>query len=174
MALSGGKVLVIGVGNVFRSDDGVGVAVASRLRSHRIPGSVEVVEGGADPFGLMEPLARAERVILIDAVSMGAPPGTIRVFSGDRVESGLRSCSPVLHTFHLVDVIGIAARLGSRPAITIVGIQPYSTDFGDRLTRSMEAKVPALVETVLRLVEERIGRGRCKPDALERMRLSGP
>jgi hypothetical protein len=131
----------------------------------------------------MEYLARAERVILVDAVSMGARPGTIRVFSGEDVERGLRSCSPVLHTFHLVDVIGIAARLGIRPAITIVGIQPYSTDFGDHLTLSMVAKVPALVETVLRHAEVPVARsvgGRLRflrknplPNSFESARIEG-
>jgi hydrogenase maturation protease len=71
------KTLVLGLGNVIMSDEGVGVHVVRRLEKHGLPDGVECLDGGTGGFILLEPLQNAERVILIDAAADGNPPGTV-------------------------------------------------------------------------------------------------
>src|SRR2546425_140515 len=69
-------VLVIGVGNEYRSDDGVGLAVLRVLKAAGLPQTC-FIESNGDAMGLLEAWAAATNVILIDAVASGAAPGTI-------------------------------------------------------------------------------------------------
>lgn len=149
-----GNCVVIGLGNPFRSDDGVGVVVAGELCRRELPPSVEVIDAGADEFGLIEHFRNAEQVILVDAVSMGAPPGTVRTFSSEKFRDLPASRNLALHTFGLADVVELCARMGIRPRVTIVGIEPQSTAPGDRVSELIRRKVPDLVEAVLHLLRE--------------------
>ncbi len=143
------KCFVIGVGNKFRSDDAVGLAVAAHLREHDLPPHVKVIEGGTDEFGLIEHFKRAEHVVIIDALSTGKPPGTISTFTADEVDMVPTSGNVGLHGFGLADTIALARALCVSPKITIVGIEPQSTELGGHLTPLIASKVPALVQTVL-------------------------
>jgi hydrogenase maturation protease len=71
------RILVIGVGNEYRRDDAVGLIVARRLRELS-PRNVTVIEESGEGTNLMESWTGADMVILIDAASSGARPGTIR------------------------------------------------------------------------------------------------
>ena len=70
------RVLVAGVGNVLRGDDGFGPAVIQRLGE--LPAGVEKVETGIGGVALLqELLAGCDALVLIDAVDRGAAPGTL-------------------------------------------------------------------------------------------------
>ncbi|MBI3858217.1 MAG: hydrogenase maturation protease, partial [Planctomycetes bacterium] len=68
--------LILGVGNALRGDDAAGLQAARLLRD-RVPEGVVVAEFGGDASGLLDDWAGHESVILIDAVSSGAAPGTV-------------------------------------------------------------------------------------------------
>src|ERR1035437_8359703 len=69
-------IVVIGVGNEYRSDDGAGIAVARRLRA-LFPTGVTILEESGEGTALMEAWQGAAWVMLVDAVRSGASPGTI-------------------------------------------------------------------------------------------------
>jgi hydrogenase maturation protease len=71
------KILVLGLGNVLMSDEGVGVHVVRALEKHRLPENVECLDGGTGGFILLEPLQSAARIVLIDAAADGNPLGTV-------------------------------------------------------------------------------------------------
>lgn len=81
------KTLVLGLGNILMGDEGVGVHVVRALERRPLPPGVECLDGGTGGFVLLEPLEKAERVILIDAAADGNSPGTVTRttphFSGD-------------------------------------------------------------------------------------------
>ena len=83
----GRRLLVIGVGNTLRGDDGVGVRVAQALANHPLPEGVTVLDGGTEGLDLLFHLEEADRVILIDAAEMGQTPGEARVLDGERLEA---------------------------------------------------------------------------------------
>lgn len=72
-----GNVLVLGIGNVLMGDEGVGVHVVRHLETLGVPEGVELLDGGTGGFLLLEPMARARRIILIDATLDDKPAGTV-------------------------------------------------------------------------------------------------
>jgi hydrogenase maturation protease len=71
------KTLILGLGNVILGDEGVGVHVVRALEKRILPGDVECLDGGTGGFILLEPLQKADRIILIDATADGNPAGTV-------------------------------------------------------------------------------------------------
>ena len=68
------RILIIGVGNPYRSDDGVGVAAIERLRQAGLIG-VDLVEESGEPVALVQRWSGRSKVFLIDAVDSGGEPG---------------------------------------------------------------------------------------------------
>jgi len=71
------KTLVLGLGNVLMSDEGVGVHVVRALEKHTLPEDVECLDGGTGGFILLEPLQNARRILFIDAAADRNPIGTV-------------------------------------------------------------------------------------------------
>lgn len=74
------RIIVAGVGNVLRGDDGFGVAVADRLLEQKPPTEVEILDVGIGGIHLVqELLAGADALVVVDAVDLGRAPGTVVV-----------------------------------------------------------------------------------------------
>lgn len=133
------RVLVAGVGNALRRDDGFGPAVAARLTS--LPAGVEVVETGIGGVALLqELLAGCDALVLVDAVDRGAAPGTVFVLEPEVADA------EHVPDVHLVDpqrVLAMAKGMGALPKrIVVVGCQPAVTDeLGDALSPAVERAV---------------------------------
>ena len=133
------RVLVAGVGNVLRRDDGFGPAVAARLRD--LPAAVEVVETGIGGIALLQELmAGCDGLVLVDAVDQGAPPGTVFVIEPD-VEDAEHVAD--VHLANPDRVLAMAKTLGCLPArVAIVGCQPADVDeLEERLSPVVERAV---------------------------------
>jgi hydrogenase maturation protease len=155
--------LVIGLGNAWRGDDGAGPAVARELLDE-VRARVHVYE--SEPVGLIEGWADADAVIVVDAVSSGAPPGTIHRLDplAEPIPAALSQGST--HAFGLAETIELARTLDRLPSrLTVYGIE------GARFTAGQELSAPvqsAVARVVLEL-RERLGKpaagGREAPDA---------
>jgi hydrogenase maturation protease len=145
------RVLVAGVGNVLRGDDGFGPAVAERLR--HLPAGAEVVETGIGGIALLQELmAGCDGLVLLDAVDRGEPPGTVFVIEP---EVGDAAHVPDVHLANPQRVLAMAKALGVLPErVLIVGCQPAEVDeLDERLSPSVEKAVAvaaAKVEEALR------------------------
>ena len=93
------KILIIGVGNPFRSDDGIGPAIIKILQAENNPDFV-LVDGGTDGLALLDQLAEYEKSIIIDAVQMLEAPGVVKSFTP--AEAKIKIKSDVLSTHGLV------------------------------------------------------------------------
>lgn len=144
-------VVVIGVGNRMRSDDGAGPAVLDRLRA-AAPSNVELVESMGDIAQILDAWSGAERVVIVDAVLSGSPPGTVHELDG---RSGVPTSwrSPSSHLIGLAEAIDLGESLGSLPPeVTVFGIEVENVDGGTTLTAPVDVAVAAVAEAVLRLV----------------------
>jgi hydrogenase maturation protease len=122
------NILVIGIGNRFRGDDAAGPCVADRLRTETIAGA-EIIESSGEAAELMEMWLKADHVFVIDAVSSGAPVGTIHRFEAHRKALPSPSFQTSTHSFGLAEGVELARTLGRLPRRLIVyGIE--SSDFG--------------------------------------------
>jgi len=131
--------LVIGVGNPFRGDDGVGPFVARLVREQVAPTCV-VTEASGEGTALMSLWEGVPHVILIDAVRSGAQPGEVlRIDAAtQRVPSDLFHYST--HAFSVAEAIETARALGSLPpSVTIFGIVAASFAHGQTLTPAVAA-----------------------------------
>ena len=78
--MSAPRVLVAGIGNIFFGDDAFGVEVAQRLAGRPMPEGVKVVDFGIRGVHLAyELLDGYDALVLVDALPMGEPPGTVAV-----------------------------------------------------------------------------------------------
>ena len=151
-------ILILGVGNLLLSDEGVGVHVAQRMMKMDWPPEVQVVEGGTDGFGLVNFITGADRMILIDAVKGGGQPGSIYRFE-------IEDCPPYpdifktsVHQISILEVINLSGLVGSTPHTTIIGIEPASVEMGMELSPSVEAKLPKLIHMIQTEVEASLDR----------------
>jgi hydrogenase maturation protease len=73
----GSKTLVLGLGNVLMSDEGVGVHVVQALEQEPLASDVELLDGGTGGFVLLSPMQQARRIVMVDAAADGNPIGTV-------------------------------------------------------------------------------------------------
>jgi hydrogenase maturation protease len=141
--------VVIGLGNVVMSDDGLGVHAVARLRVRfQIPDEVELVEGGTAGLLLLPYLADARRAIIIDAIDTGAAPGTPLRLDGADWQSMFAERMSV-HDVGLADLLGAAALSGGWPEqLVIHGCQPAFTGIGTELSEVVAAGLDAVVDAV--------------------------
>lgn len=144
---------IIGIGNLFRGDDAAGLLAARRLKD-LVGDRAEVME--ADPGGLdlLDLMADASTLILIDAARSGRPPGTIQRLdaSAGPVSGGLFPHSS--HAFTALDAIELGRTLGLLPPRVIVfGVEVGDTGTGLALSPGGRLGLDRVVEEVLREVE---------------------
>lgn len=146
----GDAVVVIGVGNQDRGDDGVGPEVLARLAG-RLPGETRMVRlFGDDPAAFMEAWSGAGRAIVIDAMVSGAAPGTLA-----RFEAGSAPLPPGLafastHAFGAGTAVEMARALGRLPArLTVYGVEGRDFAAGTGLSPAVAAAVALVVDQVL-------------------------
>jgi hydrogenase maturation protease len=139
---------VIGVGNAYRSDDAVGLAVARALQG-RLPNGVDVLEREGEPTSLMDAWKSGESVWLVDAVSSGAVPGTIHRVdaSVEPLPAGFARSST--HHFGLPEAVELARALGRLPErLVVFGIEGASFDTGEALSPEVEAAGERVAEAI--------------------------
>jgi hydrogenase maturation protease len=139
-------VLVAGIGNIWWSDDGFGVEVASRLATAPIPAGARVVDFGIRGVHLAyELLEGYDTLVLVDTVDLGEPPGTVAIVAPD--PDG-RLDVPVVdpHAMSPQAVLATLDRLGGHIAQGyVVGCQPACLDEGIGLSPPVSAAVDGAV-----------------------------
>src|SRR5271165_7198320 len=114
-------IVVIGVGNEYRSDDGAGIAVARRLRE-RFPTGVTILEENGEGAALIDAWQGATRVMLVDAVRSGAPPGTIHRLDAQAAPLPAGFFHYSTHAFSVAEAVELARSLGQLPShVTVYG-----------------------------------------------------
>ena len=147
------RVVVAGVGNMYRSDDGAGLAVVARLRE--VAPDVEVVTCEQEPLRLLDAWTGADVALVVDAVSSGAEPGTIHRFDATEQQLPASVFRGSTHALGVGDAIELARALGRLPErVLVYGIEGERFAASDRVS----APVAAAVE---RLVSELVEEARC-------------
>ena len=147
-------VLVLGVGNILLSDEGVGVRVIEKLQGHSLPGSVEVIDGATRAMELVDIMRGRKKVFIIDALAGNAEPGAIFRFGPEQLAE-TKQMSVSVHDIGVHEAIFLLQLTGELPEdIIFYGIQPGSLELHEGLTPPVEAAA----EKVLGLVLEDIAK----------------
>lgn len=149
-----GPTVVLGVGNPLLADDGAGLVLLERLRARRWPDPVpEFVDGGTWGMSLLPDITAAARLLVLDAVRTGDPPGTVvRGEDDDVPRLYTRPASP--HQVDLKEVLAAATLLGQLPPVlVVVGVAPEQTDdLHVGLTPAVEAALDRAEAEALRVL----------------------
>lgn len=148
------KIVILGVGNLLLSDEGVGVHVANELMKMDLPPGVSVVEGGTDGFGLLNVITEADRLIVIDSVKGGADPGSIYRFDIDDIRNCPSGFKTSVHQIGILEVVNLSGLIGKTPHTTVIGIEPKSLEMRMELSPEIKAKVPRIIELIFDELEK--------------------
>lgn len=143
------KTVVLGLGNVLHADDGAGAEAIKRLQQDaRVPEEVSLIEGGTLGLELLPYIWSCSRLIVIDAVDVGEPPGTVVRMSGEELNSLPGNSS--VHQLGVSDLL-VALRMLARrqPAVVLLGVQPANTDWSTELSPAVAAAMNVLVEAAV-------------------------
>lgn len=133
--------LIIGIGNEYRTDDAAGILAVRKLKQLAIPG-VDIAENCGDGMELIEQWNGRKKVILIDAVLSGSPPGTIHRLNANSTELKSDSFRFSSHLFSVQDAIYLSSSLGTLPEnFIILGIEARSMENGRQLSPEVESVV---------------------------------
>lgn len=142
------KIVILGVGNVLLSDEGVGVHVANELMKMEFPPNVSIVEGGTDGFRLLNVITEADRLIVVDAVRGGAEPGSIYRFNIADVRNCPSGFKTSVHQIGILEVIDLSGLIGKTPNTTVIGVEPKSLEMGMELSHEIKEKIPRIIELI--------------------------
>jgi len=147
------RIVVIGVGNPERGDDAVGRVVARELRD-RVPAQVAVLEQNGDAASLAQTLGEVDCAIVVDAVSTGAPPGTIHRFDSESVALAPGAGPSSTHGLGVAEAVELSRALGGLPQLlVVVGIEAGEFERGAPLSSDVSLSVGAATEAVLSELE---------------------
>ena len=143
---------VVGVGNDFRGDDGVGLEVVRLLRGVVEPEvALHACEG--EPVALIDAWSDCDKVVLVDAMRSGAPAGTIRKLAAERDPLPPELGRPSTHLLGVAEAVELARALGRLPReVVVYAIEGERFDAGTELSPPVAAaaqRVAASIEDEL-------------------------
>jgi len=144
------NILVLGLGNAVMADDGLGVRVVARLQERfRFPEGVTVLDGGTLGLDLLPRLEGVDRLLIVDALEIGAPPGTVVRLEGEEVPRAFANKLSV-HQMGVQDLLAVAELQGHLPGELVVwGAQPGSIEMSVELTPPVAAALEEIVDGVV-------------------------
>ncbi len=158
-ATGGPPAVILGIGNRLLTDDGIGVhiaeAVGALAQAGWAGGRLRIRDGGTIGLSLLAEIDPAARLIAVDAMELGAAPGTVALFLGTEMDRALSGIKHSAHEVALSDLIQAAALSDILPRErALIGVQPQETGWGLEPTAAVAAAIPEAVETILTLLED--------------------
>ena len=161
--------LIVGCGNLLRGDDGVGPVLIRQLWEHfgaTMPPDVDLVDGGTAGMDIAFKMRGVEHVMLIDAATTGAEPGTVFEVPGDQLEDlppleGLHT-----HLFRWDHALAFARWLlkDEYPeSVTVWLIEAAETTLGAPLSEPATRGLETVKARVLEQVEDLLSAGSAVP-----------
>ena len=119
------RILVLGVGNILYTDEGIGVRCMEKLeREYTFSGNVTLMDGGTLGMRLMDALLECDMAIVLDAVLGDQGAGTVYRCTGDDLRKSL-AFKDSMHQTDLVDTLIYCGIAGTRPDCVVIGIEPH-------------------------------------------------
>ena len=143
------QTVVLGLGNLVHSDDGVGVhAIHGLQRDERVPAGVILLDGGTQGLALLPHVSGVARLLVIDALDTGELPGTLLRFEGKALR-GLPGKASV-HQLGFADLMVALELLGESPGeVVVLGVQPESTEWSAELSPSVAPSLAPLIDCAI-------------------------
>lgn len=153
-----GRIVIVGIGNILLSDEGIGVYVINELKNLQLPANVEVHDCGTGGLSILNVLDKAEKAVIIDAVKGGGSPGSIYSFTLDEILTEDRRLKMTsLHDLDLTTALKIAelTHIYKLPReIVVIGVEPASIEMGMELSPQIRRTIPKIIDLVLKEIKK--------------------
>ena len=155
------QIMILGVGNLLFTDEGVGVRVAEALQDrYEFPENVKVVDGGTLGMNLLGVISEVDHLIVVDAVRNGGEPGTLHRLAGEEIPKRILAKNS-LHQVDLLEALTCCQALDKVPETVILGVEPEDiTTLGIDMTPTVLARIDDLVQAALKELT-RLGESYC-------------
>ncbi len=144
--------IVIGLGGVLLSDEGVGIHLIRELsaRQAEFP-KTDFADLGTAGMRVLHAIAGRRKAIIIDCALMDEAPGVMRRFNPEQARTIKQLPGFSLHEGDLMQVLELSQMLGEAPAeVVIFGIQPADLSMGEQLSPTLQAKFPEYLAEIMR------------------------
>ena len=150
-------ILVLALGNTLLQDDGVGAELLSRIEP--IAGTwgpaVELLDGGTSGLALLGEVQGRSAVAFLDAVKLGAAPGSVHVICKNDLLGMSPGSSKTAHEGGATEILAAAQLLGSMPEkIVVIGVEPEVVATGIGLSPSVKAGLSKALDRVVQFIDE--------------------
>lgn len=146
-------ILVLAVGNLLLQDDAAGLEMLAALSNRQLGEDVELVDGGTQGIALLGQLEGRKSIIILDAVNLGAKPGTLHLLRSADLEKMRARKSSTSHESNALELLLFANLLGMNPPVLVVGIEPESVRTGIGLTPNIAAVIPYATEAACAIIQ---------------------
>lgn len=149
------RIVVLGVGNILLTDEGIGVRAIEELgKAYVLPPEVVLIDGGTSAMELLDDLANCDLLIIADCVRSGRPPGSLIRLVDEEIPALFRTkLSP--HQVGLPEVLGTLLITHEAPKRTVLfGVEPESLATAMELTPTVAARLPDLVAALAKEITD--------------------
>lgn len=143
------KIIILGLGNILRKDEGVGVALLEQLkkdeRLKEIPG-MEFIDGGTASYEALSEIKQDDCLIVIDAVKSGGQAGTMRIMKpGDLQEEMMVD----VHQSSLQQTFKWLEMQGKLPEVSIMAVEVEDTSWGEGISEQLKKDLPEIISKII-------------------------
>ena len=144
------EIIIAGLGNVLLRDDGVGIHAIRELQRNPVKG-ITSIEVGCAIFDALHLLETADKILLVDAMEAGGPPGSVYLCDLSDIDGKQEQGS-----LHHLSIITALQTFGKKRAslIKLVGIEPAVIDYGLELSDAVQASLPKVCKVVRSMAHE--------------------
>jgi len=148
------KILVLGIGNILFSDEGVGIRVIQTIQErYSFPAHVTVKDGGTLGIHLLGTISHVDYLIVVDVIRNGEQPGSLYRITGDAIPKRVFAKNS-LHDVDFLEALTLCTALDGVPETVILGVEPVDIEsVSIALTPLIQDKVDPLIEMVLAELE---------------------
>ncbi len=152
------SIVIIGIGNLLKQDDGIGLHAVRYLQG-KIPEGVELVEGSTYAADLLPALENRSTAIFIDGLEAGEEPGAVFRFTPQELSPNRNNRSVSVHDFGVYELLDAALLLDQSPdEIVIIGVQVKELGTGFELSEELERALPHIHRLVLEEISKALER----------------
>ena len=149
------ETLILGIGNTLLSDEGAGIHALNLVESQysNIP-NLTFLDGGTLSFTLAVWIEDCTNLIVLDAAELHAPPGTVKTFVGDDMDSFLGAAKRSAHEVGLLDLMDIARITEHLPEKrALIGVQPQKMSWGMHPTDEIQNSLETMAYEATKLIK---------------------
>jgi len=150
--LSEKKIVVVGVGNILLSDEGLGVKAVQELEKRGVPENVSLYDAGTSLHLVMSSFEGYDKMIIVDAIKAGSEPGSIYRFTLKELEAGKSPKVNYMFSLHEIDVprtLALEKLVSQLPEeVVFLGMEPEKVEPGLELSPTIKEKLDDLIALI--------------------------